>query len=134
MFYSHSMVLSRHEQTENITRPSWKLSLINQQQDNQSLKNLPYIPVTLRNGTVKQIARRKQPQYHVKSFKSKISQFGTPWTRSAMVDILLYCCFVYLQYNKPAEILEMEKKVQEEISNLKSSEDGDVDCKQSWGI
>ena len=49
-----------------------------------------------------------------------------------MVVILLYCCcFEYLQYNKPAEILEMEKKVQEEISNLKSSEDGDVDCKQS---
>ncbi len=41
---------------------------------------------------------------------------------------LLCVCF---QYEKPLEILQMEKAVQTELKKLKASKDGDVECTPS---
>lgn len=36
------------------------------------------------------------------------------------------------QYQKPSLILEQEKVVRQELVKVKSSRDGDVECKPSW--
>ena len=38
---------------------------------------------------------------------------------------------VYVQYQKPHEVLEMEKQLQEEFKKMKASKDGDIDCNPS---
>lgn len=35
------------------------------------------------------------------------------------------------QYEKPDQILQMEKEVQDELKKLKASKDGDVECSPS---
>ena len=41
------------------------------------------------------------------------------------------CVCVCVQYQKPHEVLEMEKQLQEEFKKMKASKDGDIDCNPS---
>ena len=44
-----------------------------------------------------------------------------------------YCMYVCVQYQKPEELLKFEQTVRAELSNVKSSGDGDIQmCNPSW--
>ena len=54
--------------------------------------------------------------------------YQTFWTGTHLIPIP----FLFSQYNKPPEILQFEKQLEEEFKKVKTMRDGDVDqCSQS---
>ncbi|XP_060082437.1 protein DPCD-like [Ylistrum balloti] len=98
------------------------------------IRNIPYplqvYSVTVDDDKHKLVIRTSNKKYYKKFGISDMERIGMLLSQDNINTAHANNTLI-VTYKKPKEILEMEKKISEEMRKLKASKDGDVDCTPS---